>query len=319
MDLRHFRYFQAIAEELSFSGAARKLNVVQPALSRAVKELEAELGLELFARTRRVVSLTAAGRVLYGEISLLFERLDQTIRRVRRAAAGQFGELRLGYIGPPTQTFLGPLLEEYARRCPEVTVQLEERTPERVWEMVAKGRLDAGLTRPVLAHAALRMDTLKLRDERLIAAVPRKHPFAERKSLPWRYLSTQPLVLLARRESAGLQDEILAACRKAAFTPRIGQTSSLIGTVLRLVESGAGIGIVPECLTETDKTQHWRGVPLTPHRTIPLVLVWKREKEEPSLLAFRALLAEWLHSDKLWPRCPDARERSLPVSIRAKT
>src|SRR4249920_2603327 len=98
MDLRHFRYFQAIAEELSFSGAARRLNVVQPALSRAIKELEAELGVELFARTRRVVSLTAAGKALLADTALMFERLDQTVRRVRRAAAGQTGELRLGYI-----------------------------------------------------------------------------------------------------------------------------------------------------------------------------------------------------------------------------
>ena len=300
MDLRHFRYFQAIAEELSFSGAARRLNVVQPALSRAIKELEADLGVELFARTRRVVSLTAAGKVLLGETSLMFERLAQTIRRVRRAATGQIGELRLGYIGPPTQRFLGRLLEEYAKRCPEVTVHLEERTPERVWEMVAKGRLDLGLTRPVLAHEALRMETLKLRDERLFAAIPRNHPLAARKTLPWHCLATQSLIVLARRESAGLHDEILAACRKAAFTPKIGHTPSLISTVLRFVESGAGIGIVPECLTETDKSQRWRGVPLTPQRTIPLVLVWKKEQEEPPARAFRLLVSEWLHHERLW-------------------
>src|ERR1700753_3361274 len=106
MELRHFRYFQAIAEELSFSQAARRLHVVQPALSRAVKELEAELGTLLFFRTRRSVSLTPAGRVLLAEVALLFERMAQSIRRVRRAAEGQEGELRLGYIGPPTQQFL---------------------------------------------------------------------------------------------------------------------------------------------------------------------------------------------------------------------
>src|SRR6478736_421161 len=120
MDLRHFRYFQAIAEELSFSRAALRLNVVQPALSRAIKELEAEMGAQLFTRTRRIVSLTAAGKTLLNETSLMFERLDQTIRRVRRAAAGQVGELRLGYIGPPTQRFLGRLLAEYGKHCPDV-------------------------------------------------------------------------------------------------------------------------------------------------------------------------------------------------------
>jgi DNA-binding transcriptional LysR family regulator len=300
MDLRHFRYFQAIAEELSFSGAARRVNVVQPALSRAIKELEAELGVELFARTRRVVSLTAAGKALLGDTSLMFERLDQTIRRVRRTAAGQIGELRLGYIGPPTQWFLGRLLEEYIRRCPDVTVHLEERTPERVWEMVAKGRLDVGLTRPVLAHAALRMQTLRLRDERLCAAIPRKHRWAARKTLPWSCLDAQPLIVLARREGAGLHDAILGACREAGFTPKIGHTPSLISTVLRFVESGAGIGIVPECLAETDKSMRWSAVRLTPLQTIPLVLVWTGERQEPPTIAFRALVADWLRSGRLW-------------------
>ncbi len=300
MDLRHLRYFQAIAEELSFSRAARRLNVVQPALSRATKELEAELGAALFARNRRVVKLTAAGKVLLADVALLFERLDQTVRRVRRTAAGQVGELRLGYIGPPTQRFLGRLLAEYARRCPEVTVHLEERTPERVWEMVARGRLDVGLTRPVLAHATLRMQMLPLRQERLCAAVPHNHPWAARKSVPWRSLSSEPLILLARRESAGLHDEILATCRRNGFAPKIAHAPSLIGTILRYVESGAGVGIIPECLTETDPSKRWQAVRLNPPQTIPLVMVWRDIDLEPPAAAFCELVAEWTRANVLW-------------------
>jgi len=302
MDLRHLRYFQAIAEELSFSRAARRLNVVQPALSRALKELESELGVELVARTRRVVRLTAAGKVLLHETALLFDRLDQTVRRVRMAAAGQAGELKLGYIGPPTQSFLGGLLEEYRRRCPEVTVHLEERTPERVWEMVAKGTLDVGLTRPVLAHAALRMETLLLRQERLCAAIPSGHEWEGRATVPWSNLASRTLVLLARREGAGLHDEILAACRQAGFAPRIGHTPSLIGTILRYVEAGVGIGVVPESLGETDPSGRWRAVRLTPVHTIPLVLVWKQENEEPPAVMFRSLVSEWARGDRIRAR-----------------
>ncbi len=300
MDLRHLRYFQAIAEELSFSRAARRLNVVQPALSRALKELEAELGVELIARTRRSVSVTAAGKVLLNDAGLLFERLDQTIRRVRRAAAGQQGELRLGYIGPPTHRFLSRLLEEYARRCPEVTVHLEERTPERVWEMVAKDRLDLGLTRPVIAHAALQMRTVLLRDEPLCAAVPSRHPWAKKRTLSWSSLAGQSLIVLARREGAGLHDEILAACREAGFTPRFGHTPSIIGTVIRYVESGAGVGLIPGSVAETDASERWKPVRLTPARSVPLVLVWKEEQQEPPARAFCELVEEWLRAGKLW-------------------
>ena len=313
MDLRHLRYFQAIAEELSFSRAARRLNVAQPALSRALKELEAELGSEVIARTRRSVALTAAGRVLLSETGLLFERLAQMTRRVRRAAAGQVGELRVGYIGPPTHAFLGRLLAEYARRCPDVTVHLEERTPERVWEMVAKGRLHIGLTRPVLAHAALRMETLLLRRERLCAAIPERHQWAGKNSLPWKKLADEPMIVLARREGASLHDEILAGCRSAGFTPRLTHTPSVISTVLRYVEAGTGIGIVPESLAEQDAASRWTKAPLTPHCTVPLVMVWQEAHEEPPATAFRQLVGEWLNGGKLW------QPRTRPEPAKAKT
>ena len=116
MELRHLRYFQAVAEDLSFSKAARRLHVAQPALSRAVKDLEEKLGVILMLRNRRAVSLTEAGAVLVHEIGLLFQRMDDAVRRVRRTASGEEGELRIGYIGPPTQAFLGRLLGEFRRR-----------------------------------------------------------------------------------------------------------------------------------------------------------------------------------------------------------
>lgn len=299
MDLRHLKYFHAIAEELSFSRAARRLNIVQPALSRALKELESELGAELIARTQRTVALTPAGKVLLHETGLLFERLETALRRTRRAAAGEEGELRLGYIGPPTKLFLGKVLQEYARRCPQVTVHLEERTPERVWEMVAKGRLDIGLTRPVLAHASLRMNTLPLREERLCAAVPPDHAWGARKSVPWKSLAGQPLILLARREGAGLHDEILAGCRAAGISPRLAHTPSLISTVLQYVEAGAGIGILTESIGEAERSPAWHSIPLTPRCTVPLVMVWKEESAEPPVTAFTSLMREWQRSGRL--------------------
>ena len=300
MDLRHLRYFQAIAEELSFSKAARRLNVVQPALSRAVKELEADLGTLLFFRTRRSVELTPAGKVMLAETALLFERLAHSVRRVRRAAEGQEGELRLGYIGPPTQHFLAPLLAEYAKRCPQVSVQLEERTPERVWEMVAKGRLDVGLPRPVLSHSDGRLQTFLLRNERLCVALPRSHAWSRRKSIPWRELAGEPLIVLARREGAGLHDEILAGCRTAGFTPRLAHTPSVIGTVLRYVEAGGGLGLIPETVGEMEKSARWQQIPLTPHLTVPLVMVWQTDSREPSITLFCELVREWQRKKRLW-------------------
>jgi DNA-binding transcriptional LysR family regulator len=300
MDLRHLRYFQAVAEELSYSRAAERLRIAQPALSRAVQEIESELGGPLLERNRRRVSLTPAGQVLLRETAILMERWEEAMRRVRRTAAGEEGELRLGYIGPPTQPFLGRLLAEYRRRYPRVAMHLEERTPERVWEMLAKGRLSAAFTRPVSATPVSGLRTLLLRDERFGAAVPSGHPLAERRSIPWKLLAGETLVVLARREGVGSHDGILAACRASGFAPRLAYTPSLIGTVLSYVEAGAGVGIVPESVVTADLPL--RFVLLTPTVTIPLVLAWQENEDTPAVQRFRELIEEWQKVGKLWKR-----------------
>lgn len=296
MELRQLRYFQAVAEELSFSRAARRLRIAQPALTRAVQELERELGACLLERERRPLRLTPAGAVLLHETGLILERLEASVRRVQRTAQGEEGELRLGYIGPPTRPFLARLLREYGRRYPRVTVILEERTPERVWEMVSKGRLAVGLTRPVLAQDNLGLKTLRLAEERFCAAVPEGHPWAGRASLPWKKLAGEPLIVLARREGAGSHDTIRSACAAAGFEPLVKHTPSLVGTILHYVEAGAGIGVVPESTAQPGVVL----IPLLPRRTIPLVMVWAEAGEDPAVAAFRSLVSEWLRSGRLW-------------------
>jgi len=298
MELRHLRYFQAVAEELSYSRAAERLRIAQPALSRAVQEIEAELGGPVLDRNRRRVSLTPAGKVLLRETAIVFERWEEAMRRVKRTAAGEEGELRLGYIGPPTQPFLGRLLAEYRKRFPRVAVHLEERTPERVWEMLAKGRLSVAFTRPVSAAPASGLRTLLLRNERFGAVVPASHPLAARKTLSWKALAGEPLVVLARREGVGSHDGVLTACRQAGFAPRIAYTPSLIGTVLSYVEAGAGVGIVPESVMAPDLPLSF--VPLQPVVTIPLVLVWQEDDDTPAVQRFRELVIEWQKAGRLW-------------------
>lgn len=298
VELRHLRYFQAVAEELSFSKAARRLRVAQPALSRAVQEIEHELGAKLIDRNRRSARLTPAGAVLLHEIGVLLERFDDALRRVRRTAAGEEGELRLGYIGPPTEPFLGRLLHEYRRRCPLVSVHLEERTPERVWEMVSKGRLSAGLTRPVLTHEALGLKTLVLREEPLGALVPASHPLAQRRALPWAALRREPLIVLARREGMGLHDAVLAGCLRSGFLPRFSHTPSLIGAVLTYVQAGAGVGVVTDSVAHLASTL--RFLPLKPTATVPIVFAWQEQDDSPPVQRFRELLIEWKAAGRLW-------------------
>jgi DNA-binding transcriptional LysR family regulator len=302
MDLRHLRYFQAVAEELSFSKASRRLHIAQPALSRAVKELELAIGVELLARTRRSVALTPAGAVLLDECRLLLQRFDEALRRVQRTAAGEEGELRLGYIGPPTQMFLGRIVKEFRARFPRVSVVLEERTPERVWEMVARGRLTIGLTRPVTPHHALGLHTLTLREERLYAAFPTGHQLAARSVIRWHELGSHPLIILSRREGVSLHDAVLAACLRAGFTPAVAYTPSLISTLLTYVEAGAGIGIVSDSICALGQGLPLVFRPLSPSQTVELVMVWSDKSDTPPAAAFRRLLEEWKSLGLLWKR-----------------
>jgi DNA-binding transcriptional LysR family regulator len=232
--------------------------------------------------------------VLLNETGLLLERLAESIRRVKRTASGEEGELRLGYIGPPTQTFLGPLLKEYRRLYPRVSVHLEERTPERVWEMVARGRLSVGLTRPVLSPDARGLHTLRVNNEPLCAALLAKHPMAKMKAIQWKALAKEPLIVLARREGVGLHDAILAGCHDAGFEPRIVHGPSLIGTVTSYVEAGEGIGIVPGSVALMGSGTGLKFVPLRPARSVPLVLVWSDASDDPPVKAFRDLLRKGL-------------------------
>lgn len=303
MDLRHIRYFQAVAEERSYSRAAKRLRVAQPALSRAVKEIETKLGVPLLDRSRHHVRLTPAGAALLHEAGVLLERWEDALRRVRRTASGEEGELRLGYIGPPTAPFLGRLLHEYRRRYPLVSLHLEERTPERVWEMVSKGRLSAGLTRPVLSHESLGLRTIVLRDEPLGVVVPDEHSFAQRRSLSWSRLERESLIVLARREGMGLHDAVLAGCRHAGFLPKLAHTPSLIGTVMSYVEAGVGIGVVTDSVVTPGSTLKF--IPLRPVLTVPLVFAWAEHDDSPPVQRFRELLLEWRKSKALWNLAED--------------
>jgi len=300
MELRHLRYFQSVAEQLSFSKAAEKLHIAQPAVSRAVQELERELGAALLLRNKRSVKLTPAGAVLLQQAGIIFGICDESIRKVGRTARGQEGELRLGYIGPPVQPFLSRIVGEFRKRHPRVTVILEERTPERVWEMVSKDRLDVGLARPVAASERLGLQTVLLRKEPMCAVVTPKHPLAAARKPRWKQLQDEPLIVLARREGVGLHDRVLVGCERAGFSPRFAYTPSIIGTVLTYVEAGAGVGVVPDSMAFLDTNHRLVFKPLHPMLTVELVMVWSGEQTNPAATAFRTLMAEWLKKELLW-------------------
>ena len=220
MELRHLRYFVAVAESLSFARAARTLHLSQPPLSRQVRALEDELGTPLFTRTKRSVRLTPAGAALLPEARRLLREADGLKADAQRLATGEVGSLGLGFISVSAYNLLPELAPEFRRRHPGVKLTLQEATSDILFAALRQGELDVGLVLPPddlggLEYAPLVQDTL-------VAAVPAGSPAARgRGSLALASLSGEPFILFPRKVGPPLYDAIVGACRRAGFAPRI--------------------------------------------------------------------------------------------------
>src|SRR5215470_7289796 len=170
MELRHIRYFVTVAQELHFGRAAARVHIAQPSLSRQIRDLEAELGLQLFERNRRRVSLTAAGTTFFEEAQLLLARTADAVTAARAAARGERGRLRIAYIPSVVLGGLPEIIRSFRARLPGVEVQLEEMPPAQQIEALRAGRVDVGFARGPVADAGLATETVF--EEPLIAALP---------------------------------------------------------------------------------------------------------------------------------------------------
>jgi DNA-binding transcriptional LysR family regulator len=292
MELRHLRYFVAVAEELNFSRAAGRLYVAQPAISRQIADLEAEVGTPLLQRNTRRVLLTAAGHAFLADARHLLADADAATERARRVARGEAGELAVAFLGAPTMRFFPTLVKEYRDRFPAVTLRMQEMTPERQLEAFAAGRLNLGFTRPLPGDGFGGLKEETVLEENLRAVVPVRHPLAPRESVALGELAHHPWVLLARGEAVGLHDHILAACRGAGFSPKVVNSPNLMATVLTLVAAEQGVSVVPESVRNL-RTADVRFLPLPPAPgPVPLVMAWRAEDDSPTLGAFRDLVRE---------------------------
>jgi len=243
MELRQLRYFVAVAEELHFGRAARRLHMAQPPLSQAIKQLESELGATLLARTSRRVELTDAGRLLLDEARRTLAQADRAATTARLAAQGATGWLRLAFVASAACDILPSLLPAQRAAAPDVSLQLRELTTERQIDALDRDEVDLGIAREVEAREGLVITPL--RDEPLVAALPADHPQAARAALALRELADEPFVMTPRRAVPRLHDTILALCRAAGFSPRVVQEALQFPTILSLVSAGVGAAIVP--------------------------------------------------------------------------
>lgn len=289
MELRHFRYFTSVVQWNGYREAARQRHVAQPALSQAVAQLEEELGLKLFFREKRRARLTPEGEVFYKEAVRVLQRVDEAVESALRAARGEIGVLRIGFLGSATASFLPGLIRLYRQRYPGVKLVLDELTPLQQDGAFARGELDLGFTRPLSKEQAALLDSRTIYREPLLVAMPER--MAPRKqTVDLKTLEQVPLVLFHRRGAPELFDSITALCHEAGFIPRVEHEPNLMQTVLSLVASEAGATIVPACVRNlrADGVAFRR---ITPdHIRIELVAAWSHNRQSVVLQSFLDLV-----------------------------
>ncbi|MCM5678346.1 LysR family transcriptional regulator [Schlegelella sp. S2-27] len=253
MDLRQLRQFVAVAEELHFGRAAKRLHMTQPPLTMAIRQLEETLGAELFARTRRSVVLNPAGEALLPQARRLLAEAEQLGPLVRSAAAGQLGQLRLGFVSTVGYGPLPGWLKRFRETHPGVALSLKEATLDVQLEAFAAGEIDAGFVLHAPGAAPTGFQALPVMREPLVLALAADHALTRRPRLPLRDALGEPLVIFPRAITPSLYDAVLSLYSSHQAVPQIAQEAIQMQTIVNLVSAGMGVAWVPESVTRLQR------------------------------------------------------------------
>jgi DNA-binding transcriptional LysR family regulator len=251
MELRHIRYFLAVAAEGNFSRAATRVGIGQPPLSLQIKDLETEIGARLFYRVPHGAELTDAGRAFLERVSSIPDCAAEAVRAAQRAARGETGCLAVGFTASAALNPIVPKsIRSFRRAFPEVELRLEEANSVALVAGLIEGRLDAAILRPSQSGPG-ELQFQRLADEALVVALPGTHVFAgEPGEIDLGALKNEPLILTPRTVVTGLHDAALSACRAAGFEPKLGQPAPQIVSILSLVSAELGFSLVPDSMRQ---------------------------------------------------------------------
>ena len=284
MKLHAFHYFVAIAEELHFGRAAARLQITQPALSRQIHRLEAELGIILLKRTKRSVELTDAGAAFLVEIRKALQQVDSAVQVAQRVARGEVGALRIAFTASSMHTVLPDILRQFRDRYPDVNLSMTEICTLDQVHSLRTETIDVGFLHPPIDDSCLNL--YQLQGEKMLVALPHTHKLAGHTPLPLKALAAEAFIMHPRYEGPVLYDQFLALCKHAGFIPRIVYEETKHQTRLGLVVAGAGITFVPESL----KTMGLAGVSYCDLEgeslNLQLAVAWRQQEVSPVLQGF---------------------------------
>jgi DNA-binding transcriptional LysR family regulator len=293
MELRHLRYFVAVAEEGHVTRAAARLGIQQPPLSQQIRALETELEVQLFHRKPRGVELTPAGEALLAEARIVLNGAEHAITAARRAARGEAGRLGLGFTSSASFHPLVPrLIREFREASPLVSLTLEEAGTAELVDGLRAERIDAAFVRSPIGPAA-DLTIRSVLEEEMVAVLPAGHRLAASTTtarLPLIALESETFILYRRPLGPGLYDAIIAACQRAGYSPRIGQEAPRMLATLSLVAAGLGVTLIPASMQRIGmEGLAYRAIQRKAGLAAPLNLACRRGETAPAVRRFLAL------------------------------
>lgn len=284
MKLHAFQYFVTLAEELHFGRAAARLQITQPALSRQIHRLEAEMGVTLLHRTKRTVELTEAGAAFLVEVRKALQQLDTAVQLAQRIDRGEVGSLRIAFTASSMHTVLPEILRNFRDRYPDIKLAMSEICTLDQVNGLRKETIDIGFLHPPIEASFLNLHPLQ--GERLLIALPRGHALAGQQQLSLKSLAAEPFIVHPRYEGPVLYDQFLALCRKAGFEPNIVYEDSKHQTRIGLVAAGTGITYVPESLQKAGLSGVSYCSLVDDFLELQLAVAWRRQQVSPVIEGF---------------------------------
>jgi DNA-binding transcriptional LysR family regulator len=292
MELRHLRYFLAVAEELHFGRAAQRLHIAQQPLSRQIRDLETELQVQLFHRTKRTVRLTEVGRVFLIETRKILQQVEQAIWTAQQTSQGEVGQFAVGFTGPALNSVLPKIVRLFKERYPQVKLVLERlQTPEQV-EALISGQIQIGLLHPPIEDNTLILETIYR--EGLVVVLPDIHRLAQDVSCPVsiRELADEPFIFYPRHVGPVLYDRIINLCQEAGFSPKIVQEVAPQQIILGLVSADIGVSLLHASAQVVAPAGVVIRELLEPTPVLELAIAWHPETTHPVLSTFLGIVRE---------------------------
>lgn len=289
--IRELECFTAVAGELNYSRAARRLNLSQPPLTRQIQSLEEKLGCRLLERNTRTVTITPAGRLFLEDARGLLQHLDAAMDAVHRAAGGEISRLRLGFVGALLDESMVRLLQIFRESNPQCQLCLEDLSPASQLDTLASGKIDGAFLGAPPHSLRKEFCALVWKREPLVLALPASHPFASTASLRLGQLCSEGWIMVSREAAPAFRRQFDVLCGRKGFKPKIVQESERVAAVLTMVAAGQGVSLLPTTVCKfLTRGVVFRPIAGRPQPSLEHTFVHSKKQTSPALTDFVVLL-----------------------------